>query len=219
MPFTPDGQRAHLIFLIDIEVCRRIDTATWTIDPINNLVWSTPCPEGIPSKVEANGTQMVDEGSRAGVQANDNSFCYIAGTPNLLYVHVLGDGEPIDEDPYLGVFHWRRYGTEVVEYSGHSYRPVLDSSSIPNVSSEIGGYHEGGTSFSFGSIKLLNGDGHFDALLDLYIWEAKRIVVRVGEKDKGDANYEIIFDGWTGNVGWGDEVVEINTEDARTMVS
>jgi hypothetical protein len=220
MPFSPNGQAANLVFLLEIEVCRRIDTATWTAAAPN--CWWTPCPEGHPSRVEINGaSSLSDEGDIAGCQGEEGSWAFdVTQDPaGRLYVHLDAGAEPVDASPYLGAFHWQRFNTQDGElYGGLPYRPVLDDSAIPDIAADIGGYHEGGTQFSSGAVKLLNGDGYFDALLDLYIWEAKRVIIRVGEKGKGDANYTVILDGRTGSVEWGDESVTINTEDARAAV-
>lgn len=222
MPFTPNGQAANLVFLLEIEICLRIDTAVWTQAAGPNLnCWFITPADGEPSKVEASGLILVDEGSIAGCNNPANEPCYFwDATTGRLYVNVDGGTVPTPASPCLGAFYWRRYNTQDGEtYGGKPYRPVLDAGSIPDIGAEIGGFHEGGTRFSFGAIRLLNGDGHFDALLDTYIWEAKRVIVRLGEKGKGDANYVVILDGWTGDIEWDDEAVTIATEDARTVVS
>lgn len=224
MAFSPNGQITELVFLLEIEVCRRIDTATWTQAAAPNaLCWWTPCPEGEISRIYQNGApSLSNEGTPAGVQGEEDSWCYdtTIDPAGRIYVHLAGGAEPTDASPYLGAFHWRRYSTHAEEtYDGHPYRPILDPSSIPDITEEIGGYQEGGSRFSFGTLALLNGDGHLDALLDTYIWEAKRAIVRVGERAKGDANYTVIFDGWTGNIDWSDEKVEIGTEEMKTQVS
>lgn len=155
--------------------------------------------------------------SLEGCQAAAQSYFYDSATGRL-YVHITGGGTPATAAPYLASYHWRRLGTDAETYDGHLYLPVLPEDSIPNVSAATGRFHEGGTSLSFGAVKVLNGDGRFDALFDTYIWEAKRIKVRIGEKGKGDANYTVIFDGWTGDISWNDDFVEIGTEDLRTLV-
>ena len=155
--------------------------------------------------------------SLAGCQGTAQTYFYDSAAGRL-YVHITGGGSPTAANPYLLSFHVRRFATDVEEYDGHLYLPVLPADSIPNVSSSTGRFHENGTSLSFGTIKILNGDGRFDTLFDTYIWEAKRVTVRLGEKGKGDANYMVIFDGWTGDVSWNDDYVEIGTEDLRTLV-
>jgi hypothetical protein len=219
MAFSPNGQAADLVFLFEAEVCRRIDTATWTqaVAP-NTDCWWVAQPEGTPSKVEEESVALTSRATLILCQANAGSYFYDPATGRL-YVHLTLGGEPIDGDPYLGTFHWRRYAThDGIIYDGHPYRPVLDPSSIPDIGQSIGMYHEGAMQTSFGAIKLLNGDGHFDALLDLYIWEAKAFVVRVGEKDKGDANYLTIHNGWTGDIEWTEESISVNTEDLMSAV-
>ena len=155
--------------------------------------------------------------SLAGCQGTAQSYFYDSAAGRL-YVHITGGGSPTIANPYLLSFHVRRFATDVEEYDGHLYLPVLPADSIPSVSSSTGRFHENGTSLSFGTIKILNGDGRFDTLFDTYIWEAKRVTVRLGEKGKGDANYIVIFDGWTGDISWNDDYVEIGTEDLRTLV-
>jgi hypothetical protein len=155
--------------------------------------------------------------SLAGCQEDVNSYYYDSANTRL-YVHITGGGSPAVATPYILSFHWRRLSTDVEEFGARSYLPVLPADSIPSVSSSTGRFHENGTALSFGKIKILNGDGRFDTLFDIYIWEAKRVIVRLGEKGKGDANYIVIFDGWTGDIEWNDDFVEIGTEDLRTLV-
>ena len=216
MAFDPNGQHAHIIVLLDIEIGRRLDLETWTQAEHPNLsVWYIAHAEGEPSKVEQNGVEMTAAGSIAEVEATESSWYFDASTARL-YIHVTGDGEPVDGSPYLQSYHWSRHANEVFEFMGHSYRPDLDVSAMPDVSAETGEYHEGNTAQSFGSIVLLNGDGFYDALFDTYIWEARRFIIRVGERDKGDANFEIVVDGWTGSIDWTDERIDIGTEDLQT---
>lgn len=173
--------------------------------------------QGVDRYLKNDIGSYVHAPSLEGCQAAAQSYFYDAAAGRL-YVHITGGGSPIAANPYLLSFHVRRYATDVEEYDGHLYLPVLPADSIPSVSSSTGRFHENGTSLSFGSIKILNGDGRFDTLFDSYIWEAKRVTVRLGEKGKGDANYTVIFDGWTGDISWNDDFVEIGTEDLRTLV-
>ncbi|MCK9602175.1 MAG: hypothetical protein M0R06_24230, partial [Sphaerochaeta sp.] len=163
------------------------------------------------------GAAYTQNSSLASCQAGTRRWFYDA-TLERLYVHITGGGSPTIANPYLLSFHVRRLATDVEEYGGHLYLPILPADSIPSVSSSTGRFHENGTSLSFGTIKILNGDGRFDTLFDAFIWEAKRVTVRLGEKGKGDANYMVIFDGWTGDISWNDDFVEIGTEDLRTLV-
>lgn len=218
MPFAPNGYNANLVMLVDIEIARRLDTLTWTQAAApNNDCWYVSHPEGEPSKVETNGSALIHAPSLAGCQGTAQTYFYDSATGRL-YVHITGGGSPTIANPYLLSFHVRRFATDVEEYDGHLYLPVLPADSIPSVSSSTGRFHENGTSLSFGTIKILNGDGRFDTLFDAFIWEAKRVTVRLGEKGKGDANYMVIFDGWTGDISWNDDFVEIGTEDLRTLV-
>ncbi|MDD5533487.1 MAG: hypothetical protein PHC52_11895 [Syntrophales bacterium] len=218
MPFAPNGYNANLVMLVDIEPGRRLDALTWTQAATpNTACWYVSHPEGVPSKVEADGAALTVKASLALCQGTAQTYFYDSATERL-YVHITGDGTPATAAPYLASYHWRRFGTDTETYDGHQYLPVLPEDSVPNVSAATGRFHEGGTSLSFGAVKILNGDGRFDTLFDAYIWEAKRIRVRIGEKGKGDANYTVIWDGWTGDVEWDDNEVSIATEDLRTLV-
>ena len=219
MPFAPNGQLADLVYLFEIEVCRRLDLETWTQAAAPNAdCWWIAHPEGTPSAVEEEQVSLASRATLILCQANAGSYFFDPATGRL-YVHLSLGGEPVDADPYLGSFHWRRYAThDGTIYDGHPYRPVLDPSSIPEIGQEIGLYHEGVMKRSFGSVKLLNGDGHFDTLLDLYIWEAKYFIIRVGENGKGDANYIVTHNGWTGDIDWTEEAVTIATADLMAAV-
>jgi hypothetical protein len=218
MAFDPADYGANLVMLADIEPARRLDTLSWTQAAApNTTCWYVAHPEGEPSKVEADGVAMSAFRLLAECQAAELSYFYDSANTRL-YVHITGGGEPASATPYLVTYHWRRCGTDVDSYDGHQYMPLLPSDSIPRIGAKAGRFHEGGTSFSFGSIKILNGDGRFDTLFNTYIWEAKRVIVRIGEKGKGDANYQTVFYGWTGNITWDDDMVEIATEDLRGLV-
>jgi len=173
--------------------------------------------QGVDRHLKNDISPYVHAPSLAGCQGTAQSYFYDSAAGRL-YVHIAGGGSPTIANPYLLSFHVRRLATDVEEYDGHLYLPILPADSIPSVSSSTGRFHENGTSLSFGTIKILNGDGRFDTLFDAFIWEAKRVTVRLGEKGKGDANYIVIFDGWTGDIYWNDDYVEIGTEDLRTLV-
>jgi hypothetical protein len=218
MPFAPNGYDANLVMLVDVEPGRRLDALTWAQGAApNTACWYVAHPEGTPSKAEANGAGLTVKATLALCQATAQTYFYDSTTMRL-YVHITGGVTPATATPYVMSYHWRYLGTDVETYGGHLYLPVLPVDSIPSVGATTGRFHEPGTSFSFGAVKILNGDGRFDTLFDAFIWEAKRIKVRIGEKGKGDANYAVIWDGWTGDIEWDDDVVSIATEDLRTLI-
>ncbi|MCK9599697.1 MAG: hypothetical protein M0R06_11700 [Sphaerochaeta sp.] len=220
MAFDPNGYNPDLVYLLDIEIARRLDTLAWTQAAApNTACWYVSHPEGEPSKVEGDGAAYTQNSSLASCQAGTRRWFYDA-TLERLYVHITGGGSPAEGSPYLASYHWVRLSTDYETYDGHPYRPCLARDAIPSVSSQMGLFHEGGCSLSFGSIKILNGDGYFDTLFDAYIWEAKEAILRIGEKGKGDANYAVRWYGWTGDIEeWTDDLVTISTEDLRTNIS
>jgi hypothetical protein len=218
MGFFPDGQDVNLILLLDIEVGRRLDLLTWVQAAApNTACWYIAHPEGSPTKVEADGAELSAELVLADCQSTEVSWFYDPTTLRL-YVHIAGGGGPTDADPYLMSCHWERIANDAVDYAGHPYYPALDVSSIPDIGYSIGGYQEGNTQLSFGVLKILNGNGHFDALFDLYIWEAKRFIITVGEKGHADADFIPGWTGWTGDIEWSDIDISITTEDLQTHV-
>ena len=95
------------------------------------------------------------------------------------------------------------------------YLPYLDDDDIPAIMFETTGYHEGGTRQSFGTIRIINADGCFDTRLSNYIYEAKKMLWKVGKLGDIYSNYAVLWRGWTGNVAWSDEDIEIGIEDMR----
>ncbi len=215
MAFSPDGQKIHLILLLEIEIGRRVDDETWTQAAApNTACYYVDCPEGEPSQVEENSVPLAVASDITECQATAGSFFYDPSTGRI-YVHTTDEAMPDEGDPYLQVYHWSRHANEAYEFGGHAYRPDLDDESIPDISASIGGYHERGAEQSFGSLKILNGDGHYDSLLDTYVWEAKRFIIRAGEKNDDEADFTVCVDGWTGSISWTEDEITIETEDLQ----
>jgi len=95
------------------------------------------------------------------------------------------------------------------------YLPYLDDNDIPSIEFEITGFHEGGFKQSFGSVRIINADGYFDSRLTDYIYEAKKLLWKVGKLGNVYADYAVLWRGWSGSVAWSDEDIEIGIEDMR----
>ena len=97
----------------------------------------------------------------------------------------------------------------------HPYRPLLDPSSISELSFEATQFSTGGIAQSFGSVRALNEDGYWDTRLVNYVYEGKRIIVRFGKYGDDYGDYIKLFDGYTGGWTWTDGAVVFDTEDPR----
>lgn len=221
MAFNPDGVTIQLIYLLEIDVGYRLDTASWTqaAAPNTNCYYMTwPTWAMPPWKVEDIDEEYSEKVSLANCHSTEKSWFYDSANGRL-YVHLEGAAEPAEATPYLQASFWSRHANKAYEYDGHAYRPDLDDESIPEVSSSTGEYYEGQTERGFGSIKLLNDANYYDSKLDLpFIWEARRYYLRVGEEGKGDANFTVAYDGYTGDIEWSEDEVVIATEDLLTQV-
>ena len=98
----------------------------------------------------------------------------------------------------------------------HSVKNIAE---LPKVSTDFviedrEGTNDEGKTFSY---KVINADGRYDARLTDYIYEAKKIILKAGKKGDAYGDYATYWIGWTGGIGWGDEEIEIDIEDLRTL--
>ena len=205
-----------LVFITEIEKGKRLDDDVWTQEGAPNTnCWYISHPEGKPSKVEENGAEYTERGSLALCQANSHSW-YWDSANTRLYVHTTGSNNPAIGTYVILSFIWSRIGSEAVVLNSKFYLPYLNRDSVPSVTLETKGYHEGGTHQDFGSIKYINADGYFDSELTNYIYEGKKIICMVGNRGDAYAEYTNYWVGWTGDIGWSDEEIEVGIEDLRT---
>lgn len=175
--------------------------------------------EGKPSKVEEDGVALTERASLA--LCNDNAGSYFWDSANTrLYIHTTGSDDPAG---YIVVaYFWEyltnaQYTDEDIVFNGNVYLPYLNDDDIPDITNETSGYQEGGTRQSFGSVRVINADGRYDTRLTDYIYEAKKIILKAGQKGDNYASYVTYWIGWTGGIGWSDEYIDIDIEDLRTQ--
>ena len=186
-------------------------------------LWYISHTEGEPSKVEQclRSTMVITTYTeRASLQlcdANSSSW-YWDSTTNRLYLHTAGSDDPGTAGKYLiQSYFWDRFCNKQagdITFGGHFYLPYLDDT-IPSITMETSGYHEGGTKRTFGTISVINADGYFDTRLSDYIYEAKKLRYLVGKRGDIYANYIVFWIGWTGNIEWSDAYVKIGIDDLR----
>lgn len=216
MTFTPGTPDLQLIYLLEIEVGHRIDTDTWTQGASPNTnAWYIAHAEGKPSKVEQDGAAYTEKNSLADCHGTASTWYWDAANSRL-YVHASGSDDPGGGSYVIMSFIWEYYSNDSeVVYNSKYYLPYLDSDSVPSVKLATSGYHQGGTIQTFGSIKLINADGYFDARLSSYVYEAKQIIFKVGKKGNVVTDFATFWNGWTGNIGWTDNEIEVDIEDLR----
>jgi len=216
-------QKDNLVFLVEIEPARRLDTESWTQDETYTNCYYLSHSEGEPSRVQEDGTDYTERASLSDCDSNASSW-YFDSSNNRLYVHTSGSDDPGGGGYVIASFWWEYFtskqyeGSDEIVFNGKFYRPVLDDASIPDISLAVSDFSEGGIQKSIGPIRLINADGYFDQKLYDYIYTAKRILIKVGKKGADYSDYITLWNGWTGNIVWSDTYIEITVEDLRKFV-
>jgi len=214
------------VVLIAVEKGHRIDLDSWTQDGVyTNCWWISHTNvkahverEGKPSRVEENGEELEEQATLDDCDDNPGSWWWDA-TNKRLYVHLTGSGEPGGSGtPILVSYIWMRFATEPYEFGDKPYLPYIKEDSISEISFSTAGYHEGGTKQTFSAISFINTDGFFDEEFSDYIWEAKKLIGRVGKEDDAEGNFIVFMNQWTGDLEWSDEEVVLSVEDLRRCV-
>jgi len=225
MPYAPGSPNQERVILAEIEVGHRIDNAphSWTQDGATGAWWISHTHadkfgehEGKPSRVKVNGV-LFSEDTLANCRTTPSTWYWHVAT-NALYIHVAGGVDPGGGTFIVVAYLWRRFATRPYVFGGRPYLPLVGENSIPPVAYVTGGYHEGGTKQTFGAIKFLNGEGYFDTDLSDYIYEGKRLKTRIGLNGAADVDFAVFWDGWTGDISWTENEVEIAVEDLMTGV-
>lgn len=217
---NPDSD---LVSLLEIEIGHRIDGDAWMQDGTYTNCWWIMHEEGKPSKVEQclSGTITKHEERVNLTLCNDNpSSWYWDSANSRLYVHASGSDNPGGGSYLIQSYFWERFCNKQagdIVFDDYFYLPYLDNT-IPPINMATSGYHEGGTRQTFGTISVINADGYFDTRLSDYIYEAKRMVYKVGERGDSYADYITFWAGWTGDIGWSDSYIQIGIDDLRRRV-
>lgn len=203
------------VYLVEIEPAKRLDLYAWTQDGGYTNCWYYAHDEDVV-RIEEVGVDLTDRGSLTLCNNNPGSF-YYDDSLGRIYVHTTGSDTP--KNYIIGSFFWvyftnQQFEDEPVIHNGNYYLPYLDSDNMPSVRQATSDYYAGGTKYAFGSIKLIN-DGYFDTKLSQYFWESKKIILRVGTKGSNYNDFGIFWIGWTGDIHWNDEEVEVEIEDLR----
>ena len=226
MAFSDNLGKASIdwVYLLEIEIGHRIDGDAWTQHGVSTNCWWISHAEGKPSRVEENGAEYTERASLALCNTNPSSWYWDAAN-NYLYVHTSGSDDPGGGSYIILSYFWERIcnkqpeNNEIIFTIGgiiYYYLPYLDDDDISSIVIETTEYHEGGVKQSFGSIKIINADGYFDTRLSDYIYEAKKLLWKVGKLGDAYADYATLWRGWTGSIVWSDEDIEIGIEDMRT---
>lgn len=222
MTFNPALPIQDLVWLAEIEPARRLEAASWTqADAPNTACYYVAHPEGKPSRVKqclkSTGvilTYTPDVATIAACQLAASSWYWDAANSRL-YVHTSTGASPSGGLFLISSYFWELVADRQVDLNGAPYRPLLDPSSIADLSFEATQFSTGGISQSFGAVRVLNDNHYWDARLAAYVYEGKRIVVRFGKSGDAYADYTKLFDGYTGGTAWEDGAVEFETEDPR----
>ena len=222
MAFNPALTEQNLIWLAEIEPARRLEEESWTqADAPNDSCYYIAHPEGKPSRVKeclvSSGLIITyaEQASLADCQSTASSWYWDAANSRL-YVQTSTTADSPSGGLYLvNSYFWELIADRQVDLNGAPYRPLLDSSSIKDLSFEATQFSTGGIAQSFGAVRVLNDNHYWDARLAAYVYEGKRIIIRFGKSGDAYADYIKLFDGYTGGIAWEDGAVTFETEDPR----
>lgn len=210
-------------YLFEIEPAKAIHGLSWTQHGIyTNCYWISHS-EGEPSKVEDWVTEKLlyveNTVGLADLDANAGQWWWDSAN-RYLYVHASQGGSPGSGLYLMLSYFWDRHADSPVVIAGHDYRPDVDRNSIPAIKMSVGGFHEGMAQHSFGEIRFNNADAWWDTRFSNYIYEAKKVLLRVGDIGETDSDsYKIFWNGWIGDIKWTDVEVSLNIEDLRVCVT
>lgn len=212
----------NLAVLLEVLIKRRLDTETWTLTAGQAYTYElagTLChlvgvrEYMLATKAE---TPYTPKTSIAEVEAEVSTYWYDEANA-ILYVHTSTGADPGGGDFLTKATAWRyfsngqAFGSEALIFNGYFYESRI--SEIPDVSSALRQLSEGGIERTWGTIKILNGDGAYDAELGEWIWQMCIYVLRVGVPGAAYSDYAIIARGRTGTMIWTDDDFSLACED------
>ena len=227
----------QIIPVLAIELKYRIDAKAWTQcdAPNTSVFWMDHLAEGAPSRVREcdRATHLIVEYaagvSIAACQATAKTKFYDS-SDGKLYVHTTNGNAPSTAGAYyLSSHFWERWcarqlaSPNEIICDGQWAEPRLAEDSVGEVNLSATPFSEGGIQQSFGSVKIQNADGRYDAWLDYasghYIWSACPIVLMSATPgdDWATIQAQTMWRGWTGNVGRDDNDITIDIEDERRI--
>ena len=216
-----------LVWMFEVELCYRIDNASWTQDgTYTNCWWMAHSTEGKPSRVRQllrsthAITTYTERATPTLCNSNASSWYYDTATGKL-YLRTSGSDSPATASKYYISSHfWKRWVTAqypdaltVYDAAGLFIEPRLRVN-IPDYTQEVNEFQEVGVRETWSSVFLANGDAKFDADLAKYVWNMCLYYLKVGAPGDSYANFTTICRGRTGATGFSDDEIEVRTEDA-----
>jgi len=181
-----------------------------------------------PDEVEVDGVSYTEEDDFDHCKSNPSTWFWVT-VDSHLYIHIAGASHDPAGHTIIS-YKWELYATHspivfgAGAFAGKYWEPRIKEGSIPEINFVTSGYHKGGTNQGFGAIKLMNGDGYFDSRLSAYVYEAKlmrvlvgHITVTAGVIAATYANFDCVWSGWSGDISWTDDEIEVQTEDLRRI--
>ncbi len=219
----------NLVWLLEVELCRRVDARSWTANgsPNGDVYWMDHSATGAPSRVReavrATGAEAeLDEvASIAAAQAAAGSWYYDPATSRL-HVHATAGGSPGGGTYYVASHAWLRFcgslrpAPQEVVFNGHPYRARLSVEDIARIVQRVSSAREGGYEESFGSLRILNGDGLYDPLLDPleFFWVMSRFILRGGAAGAAYSDFEAVYEGrFSAVTSWTRDAFELAVAD------
>ena len=218
---NPDWEK---VFLIEFLLGHRIDGDTWTQDGTYTNCWYIEHNDGIVVSVLERDTSYTERASLAILDVNPLSWFYDTSvSPTRLYLHMEDSDDPGTGTKYMILSEfWDYYCNSQDEiypviYNSQYYMPYLNASSVPNITLSVSDYYEGGIRNSFGSIGLINTDGYFDSRLTDYVYENRKMFLKITYRGAPAPDVATLWIGWTGNIYWSESLVRFDIEDFRSL--
>lgn len=215
----------NLYWLLELELTYRIEGKSWTQDgTYTNCWWIDHATEGEPSRVYQllRSTHAIstftERASLTLCNSNASSWYYDSATGRL-YVHMSGSDSPATTSKYYLRSHFWKYFTtrqypspNAIVVNGVWAEPRLGK--VPaELTQEVNDFSEVGVREAWGIVKILNGDGRYDAALSTYIWQGCPFRLKIGAPGDVYANLVTIHRGRTGGVDWTDNELSLHFED------
>jgi hypothetical protein len=119
-------------------------------------------------------------------------------------------------------YHWEYYTNfqdenEPIIYHGKYYLPYLRAEELSSIEQSVTDYYAGGMQLGFGDVSIINADGYWDARLSNYVYEWKKIEIKVVNLGDAVGDITTLWLGIIGDVEWRDDVVQFEVLDPREI--
>ena len=185
----------------------------WTSEGSNT--YSHACDEVKVNAVTDDGQECVVKTSKAQVQAQAGSYWFDKANQKI-YVHCFDNDDLSNPstDVVIVMYCWKNFSTDVCEFNGIQYMPLVRRDSLPALDISVDDIVEGIYKFNFGSFSL-NNPGWWETAGAEYIWTNRRVLIKLGGEGLPYAEYCTYFVGRVSDYYVGDETSLFTVKDVR----